>query len=140
MDQISLVIILLAALLIPLIMARFKLTLLPTAVIEIIVGVILGPSVFDLITANTTLDLLKNVGVIVLLFLSGLEIDFSLFRKRNTELTPLEQKQALDAPKYSSVALASSVTVPSSFYRLASAGSCKSPASSATCGYQRSSS
>lgn len=106
MDQISLVIILLAALLIPLIMARFKLTLLPTAVIEIIVGVILGPSVFDLITANTTLDLLKNVGVIVLLFLSGLEIDFSLFRKRNTELTPLEQKQALDAPKFTPVALA----------------------------------
>ncbi|MTV82126.1 cation:proton antiporter family protein [Secundilactobacillus folii] len=106
MDQISLLIILLAALVIPLFMARIKLTLLPTAVIEIIVGVILGPSLFDIIHTNATLSLLKNVGVIVLLFLSGLEIDFSLFSPKNTELTPLEQKQASNAPKYSPVMLA----------------------------------
>lgn len=106
MDQISLVIILLAALLIPLVMARFKLTLLPTAVIEIIVGVVLGPSLFNLIHTNDTLSLLKNVGVIVLLFLSGLEIDFSLFSRRQSQMTPLEQKQSADAPKYSPVTLA----------------------------------
>ncbi len=106
MDQLSLVIILLAALLIPLVMARFKLTLLPTAVIEIIVGVILGPSLFNLIHISETLTMLKGVGVIVLLFLSGLEIDFSLFSRRKNELTPLEQKQSADAPKYSPVTLA----------------------------------
>lgn len=106
MDQLSLVIILLAALLIPLVMARFKLTLLPTAVIEIIVGVILGPSLFNLIHTSETLTMLKGVGVIVLLFLSGLEIDFSLFSRRKNELTPLEQKQSADAPKYSPVMLA----------------------------------
>ncbi|MFC6253335.1 cation:proton antiporter [Secundilactobacillus hailunensis] len=106
MDQLSLVIILLAALVIPLIMARFKLTLLPTAVIEIIVGVILGPSLLNIIHGNATLSMLKDVGVIVLLFLSGLEIDFSLFSRKRNELTPLEQKQSVNAPKYSPVALA----------------------------------
>ncbi len=106
MDQLSLVIILLAALIIPLAMARFKLTLLPTAVVEIIVGVVLGPSVFNLISESTTLDLLKDVGVIVLLFLSGLEIDFSLFTKRPRDLSPLEQKEAVSTPKYSAVQLA----------------------------------
>ncbi|GAT17920.1 cation:proton antiporter family protein [Secundilactobacillus silagei] len=106
MDQLSLVIILLAALVIPLVMARFKLTLLPTAVIEIIVGVILGPSLLNIIHGNATLSMLKDVGVIVLLFLSGLEIDFSLFSRKRNELTPLEQKQSVNAPKYSPVALA----------------------------------
>lgn len=106
MNQISLVIILLAALIIPLVMARFKLTLLPTAVIEIIVGVILGPSLFNLIHTSETLTLLKNVGVIVLLFLSGLEIDFSLFSRKRTDLSPLQQKQAVGAPRYSAVTLA----------------------------------
>ena len=106
MDQISLVIILLSALAIPLIMARFQLTLLPTAVVEIIVGVVLGPSLFNLIHTNATLSMLKDVGVIVLLFLSGLEIDFSLFSRKRNDLTPLEQKQSLNAPKYSAVALA----------------------------------
>lgn len=43
MDQVSLVIILLAALLIPLIMAKFKINSLPTAVMEIIVGIVIGP-------------------------------------------------------------------------------------------------
>lgn len=106
MDQLSLVIILLAALFIPLVMARFKLTLLPTAVIEIIVGVILGPSLLNVIHTTDTLSMLKDVGVIVLLFLSGLEIDFTLFTRRKNELTPLEQKQSVNAPKYSPVLLA----------------------------------
>lgn len=57
MDQVSLVIILLAALLIPLIMAKFKINSLPTAVMEIIIGIILGPSVFNFV--NTS-DLILN--------------------------------------------------------------------------------
>ena len=107
MNQISLVLILLAALFIPLAMAKFRVTFLPTAVVEIIVGVILGPSLFGIIQNNPTLDLLENVGVIVLLFLSGMEIDFSLFKKRNSDLSVLEQKERQDQPKYSVVFLAS---------------------------------
>ncbi|MCE2139040.1 hypothetical protein GRC92_18675, partial [Streptococcus thermophilus] len=52
MDQVSLVIILLAALLIPLIMAKFKINSLPTAVMEIIVGIVIGPSVFNFVNTS----------------------------------------------------------------------------------------
>lgn len=93
MDQVSLVIILLAALLIPLIMAKFKINSLPTAVMEIIVGIVIGPSVFNFVNTSDLISQLSTIGVIVLLFLSGLEIDFSLFKKRRTALTPLEQKK-----------------------------------------------
>ncbi len=60
MNQLSLLIILLAALVIPLAMARFKITFLPTAVVEIIVGVFLGPSLFNWITDSNTLDILQT--------------------------------------------------------------------------------
>ncbi|KZT78810.1 cation:proton antiporter family protein [Lactiplantibacillus plantarum] len=105
MDQVSLVIILLAALLIPLIMAKFKINSLPTAVMEIIVGIVIGPSVFNFVNTSDLISQLSTIGVIVLLFLSGLEIDFSLFKKRRTALTPLEQKNAVNTPKYSPVRL-----------------------------------
>lgn len=101
MNQISLLIILLAALVIPLAMARFKITFLPTAVVEIIVGILLGPSLFNWITNSETLEILQNVGVIFLLFLSGMEIDFSLFKKKPTTLSPLEKKSQHDQPKHS---------------------------------------
>lgn len=106
MNQLSLLLILLAALVIPLAMARFKITFLPTAVVEIIVGVFLGPSLFNLITDSTTLDILQNVGVIFLLFLSGMEIDFSLFKKKSTNLSPLAQKDEQNQPKYSVLRIA----------------------------------
>ncbi len=101
MNQISLLIILLVALVIPLAMARFKITFLPTAVVEIIVGILLGPSLFNWITNSETLEILQNVGVIFLLFLSGMEIDFSLFKKKPTTLSPLEKKSQHDQPKHS---------------------------------------
>ena len=101
MNQLSLLIILLAALVIPLAMARFQITFLPTAVVEIIVGVLLGPSLFNWITTSNTLDILKNVGVIFLLFLSGMEIDFSLFKTKSQELSPLAKKMQHNQPKYS---------------------------------------
>lgn len=106
MNQISLLIILLAALVIPLAMARFRITFLPTAVVEIIVGVFLGPSLFNWITTSNTLSILQNVGVIFLLFLSGMEIDFSLFKMKSQELSPLEQKVRNNQPKYSVLQIA----------------------------------
>ncbi|WP_268913934.1 cation:proton antiporter family protein [Lentilactobacillus sp. SPB1-3] len=106
MNQLSLVLILLAALIIPLVMAKYRVTFLPTAVVEIIVGIILGPSLLNLIHSNSTLNLLQNVGVIVLLFLSGMEIDFSLFKKRRNNLSVLEQRDKQSESKYSVVFLA----------------------------------
>ena len=79
MTQLSMFIVMLAALVIPIMMARFKITGVPTAVAEIVVGIIIGKSGFNLVQTTSTLTLLSDLGVILLMFLSGMEIDFSLF-------------------------------------------------------------
>lgn len=81
MEQLSIFIVMLYALLVPLLMARFQVSTLPTAVAEIIIGIIIGKSGFNLIVANHDLTFLSNLGVILLIFLSGMEINFDLFRQ-----------------------------------------------------------
>ncbi|WP_243680966.1 cation:proton antiporter [Lacticaseibacillus manihotivorans] len=90
MDSLSLLIVLFAALAIPLVMAKFKITSTPTAVAEIVTGIVLGPSVFGVVNTGSVLNELASLGVIVLMFLSGMEIDFSLFKpqKNATQIGP----------------------------------------------------
>lgn len=64
-------------------MARFQISNVPTAVAEIIVGIIMGSSGFNLVTSTHDLTFLSNLGVILLMFLSGMEIDFDLLQRRN---------------------------------------------------------
>lgn len=70
-QPLSMFIVILAALLIPILMARFQITGVPTAVAEIIVGVILGKSGLQVVNTTTNLSLLSSVGVIVLMFCRG---------------------------------------------------------------------
>ncbi|MFD1672596.1 monovalent cation:proton antiporter family protein [Agrilactobacillus yilanensis] len=79
MENLSFLIVIFAALATPLLMANFHISNLPTAVAEIVVGIILGQSFFNVIHVNTSLTQMSSLGVIILLFLSGMEIDFSLF-------------------------------------------------------------
>ena len=83
MAQLSLFLVVLLALVIPIFMARFQISNVPTAVAEIIVGIIMGSSGFNLITSTQDLTLLSNLGVILLMFLSGMEIDFDLLQRKN---------------------------------------------------------
>lgn len=78
----SLLVVLLAALIIPLIMARLKIVNVPTSVAEIIAGIILGKSLLNWVHPTEILNQLSTLGVIILIFLSGMEIDFSLFKKQ----------------------------------------------------------
>ncbi|MDO4903841.1 MAG: cation:proton antiporter [Limosilactobacillus sp.] len=80
MEQASILIVVVAALIIPIVMARFKVSTIPTAVAEIIAGIILGKSAFNIVIPNQTLTMMSTFGVIMLMFLSGMEIDFDLFR------------------------------------------------------------
>ncbi|GEL14870.1 cation:proton antiporter family protein [Pediococcus cellicola] len=105
MNQVSLLIMLFAALVTPMLMARLKLTFLPTAVVEILLGVILGPSLLSLVHATDILNQLSDIGVIILLFLSGMEIDFDLFKKKQPT-SPLAQKTAAQTSRWSPVILA----------------------------------
>ncbi|WP_082234631.1 monovalent cation:proton antiporter family protein [Halobacillus massiliensis] len=78
----SLVIVIIAAFLTPILLHRFKLKMIPVVVAEIIVGLIIGQSGLNLVEPDDWLEILSTFGFIFLMFLSGLEIDFSLFSKR----------------------------------------------------------
>lgn len=92
MADLSMFIVMLAALLIPIVMARFQVNTIPTAVAEIMMGIILGKSALNIVNNTTMLNLLSNIGVIVLMFLSGMEIDFSLFRRDQKKQRPAKEQ------------------------------------------------
>lgn len=75
----SLVIVILAAFLTPILLHRFRLNIIPVVVAEIIVGLIIGESGFQLVHPDMWLETLSLLGFIFLMFLSGVEIDFSAF-------------------------------------------------------------
>ncbi|WEV70925.1 cation:proton antiporter [Lactobacillus sp. ESL0785] len=96
--NLSLVIVSVAAFLTPTLLAKLKISLIPTTVAEIVVGVILGKSCLNIIHINSVLTTLSTLGTIMLLFLSGMEIDFSLFKK-SKPTTALAAKKAQKMPK-----------------------------------------
>lgn len=104
--SVSVLIVTLVAFVTPMVLQRFKISVLPTAVAEVLVGIVIGKSGFDLVQTEGVLSFLSNYGVIFLLFLSGMEIDFSLFKKNNGPLTPLARKKAANAPSTSPVQVA----------------------------------
>ncbi|WP_102347313.1 monovalent cation:proton antiporter family protein [Bacillus sp. Marseille-P3661] len=75
----SLVIVILAAFLTPIVLHRLRLNIIPVVVAEIIVGMIIGESGFNLVQPDMWLETLSLLGFIFLMFLSGVEIDFSAF-------------------------------------------------------------
>ncbi|MTT30588.1 sodium:proton antiporter [Terrilactibacillus sp. BCM23-1] len=75
----SLVVVLLAALVTPILLTKFKLNIIPVVVAEIIAGLIIGKSGFNLVGHGAWIDTLSTLGFIFLMFLSGVEIDFSVF-------------------------------------------------------------
>ncbi len=97
--SVSVLIVTFAAFITPMVLQRFKISVLPTAVAEVLVGIVLGKSGFDLVQTEGILSFLSNYGVIFLLFLSGMEIDFSIFKKNNGPLTPLARKKPPRRPR-----------------------------------------
>jgi Kef-type K+ transport system membrane component KefB len=59
----------------------------PAPVIEIVAGVVVGPSGFGLVTIDPPIQVLALVGVAFLLFLAGLEIDLTQLRGRLLRLS-----------------------------------------------------
>ncbi len=67
----------LLAFLVPILLARFR--RIPVVVGEILAGILIGPSVLGWVHPDEpTLELLAEIGFAFLMFLSGLEIDFSI--------------------------------------------------------------
>jgi Kef-type K+ transport system membrane component KefB len=55
---------------------------LPATVLEILAGILLGPSVLGWVGVDTPIQILALIGVTFILFLAGLEIDFERLRGR----------------------------------------------------------
>ncbi|MEW9109812.1 cation:proton antiporter [Cytobacillus gottheilii] len=85
----SLVIVIIVAFLTPIILHRLKFNVLPVVVAEILMGLIIGKSGFNIVQEDMWLETLSTLGFIFLMFLSGLEIDFSAFStKKKREKLP----------------------------------------------------
>ena len=75
----SLLIVILVAFMTPIILHKFKLNIIPVVVAEILMGLIIGKSGLNLVETDMWLETLSSLGFIFLMFLSGLEIDFTAF-------------------------------------------------------------
>ncbi|HHW9532042.1 TPA: cation:proton antiporter [Staphylococcus aureus] len=81
MEFLSLVIVVLAAFLTPIIVNRLNINFLPVVVAEILMGIVIGNSFLNIVERDSILNILSTSGFIFLMFLSGLEIDFKAFKK-----------------------------------------------------------
>ncbi|MBD6907398.1 sodium:proton antiporter [Staphylococcus aureus] len=81
MEFLSLVIVVLAAFLTPIIVYRLNINFLPVVVAEILMGIVIGNSFLNIVERDSILNILSTLGFIFLMFLSGLEIDFKAFKK-----------------------------------------------------------
>ncbi len=77
-----LLLVVLLAFLVPIILARFQ--RIPVVVGEILAGILVGPSLLGIVSNDTILSFMANIGLAFLIFLAGMEIDLAeLFPKRN---------------------------------------------------------
>ncbi len=75
-----------AAFVLPLVGERYRI---PSVVLEILFGVLVGPSVSNLIPSTDILSVLASFGFFLLLFLAGFEIDFDELRGESATLVGL---------------------------------------------------
>src|SRR3954469_17025850 len=73
----------------PFVLGLFPRLRLPSIVLEIVAGIVVGPSVLGWVTVDTTIQVISTIGLGFLLFLAGLEIDFVRLRGRVLERTAL---------------------------------------------------
>ena len=76
----SLAVVLAAAFAAPLVLGMFPRVRLPAVVVEIVLGIVIGPSVLGWAEADEVVRVLGIVGLAFLLFLSGLELDLRQLR------------------------------------------------------------
>jgi len=73
----------------PLALGFFPRIRLPAIVLEIVLGIVIGPSVLGWVKPDLPVSLLALIGLAFLLFLAGLEIDLERLRGRTLKLTAI---------------------------------------------------
>src|ERR1700733_12281346 len=85
----NLLVVVAAGLLAPLMLGFFPRVRLPAIVLEIVLGIVIGPSGLGWVKPDAPVSILALVGLAFLLFLSGLEIDVNRLRGRIVKMTAL---------------------------------------------------
>ena len=88
----SLMIVVTISFLVPIMINRLRWTFVPVVVAEIVAGIVVGKTGLNLVADDATLQLLSTLGLIYLLFLSGLEVDFGMLtsKQRQGNVNPLK--------------------------------------------------
>jgi len=71
----------------PLLLGFFPGVKLPSVVLEILAGIVIGPSVLGIVEVDESVEVIAVIGLAFLLFLAGLEIEFDKLRGRVLRLT-----------------------------------------------------
>ena len=85
----NLLIVTAVALAAPLLLGLFPRFLLPSVVLEIVAGIVAGPSVLGWVEVDEAVEVVALLGLAFVLFLAGLEIEFGKLRGRVLKLTAL---------------------------------------------------
>jgi len=78
-----------AALTAPLVLGLFPRIRLPAIVLEIVLGIAIGPHVLGWVSIDTPIQVMSLLGLAFLLLLAGLEVEYERFRGRLLRLTAL---------------------------------------------------
>jgi Kef-type K+ transport system membrane component KefB len=71
----------------PLLLGFFPSVRLPSVVLEIVAGIVIGPSVLGIVELDESVEVIAVIGLAFLLFLAGLEIEFDKLRGSALRLT-----------------------------------------------------
>src|SRR5204863_1125890 len=73
----------------PFVLGLFPQVRLPSVVLEIVAGIVIGPSVLGIVHVDQSISVISVIGLAFLLFLAGLEINFARLRGQVLGLTLL---------------------------------------------------
>jgi Kef-type K+ transport system membrane component KefB len=85
----NLVIVVAVAFAAPLLLGLFPRLRLPSVVLEIVAGIVIGPSVLGIVEVDASVEVLALIGLAFVLFLAGLEIELDMLRGPLLRLTGL---------------------------------------------------
>jgi Kef-type K+ transport system membrane component KefB len=85
----NLLIVVAVAFVAPLLLGFFPSVKLPSVVLEIIAGIVIGPSVLGIVEVDDAISVVALLGLAFLLFLAGLEIEFDRLRGQVLRLTTM---------------------------------------------------
>ena len=73
----------------PFVLGMFAAVRLPSVVLEIVAGIVIGPSLLGIVKVDQAIEVIVVIGLGFVLFLAGLEIEFEKLRGRVLRLTAL---------------------------------------------------